>query len=63
MESNPSQIFSSDDDDTMAGVYNAWSKCSRKYVCVCKEHPIAHACGTIYLSVALTPATVNYDEL
>lgn len=26
MDSHP-QNFSSDDDDTMAGVYNAWSKC------------------------------------
>lgn len=28
MDSHPNQQFSSDDDDTMAGVYNAWSKCA-----------------------------------
>lgn len=28
MDSHP-QNFSSDDDDTMAGVYNAWSKCQK----------------------------------
>lgn len=27
MESSHPHNFSSDDDDTMAGVYNAWSKC------------------------------------
>lgn len=32
MDSHP-QNFSSDDDDTMAGVYNAWSKCQKKRTC------------------------------
>lgn len=27
MDPHSNQTFLSDDDDTMAGVYNAWSKC------------------------------------
>lgn len=47
MDSHP-QNFSSDDDDTMAGVYNAWSKCQKK-----REH--VDATHSLYIQQKTRP--------